>query len=82
MRKMDLQQQAVALIGRLSTDKLRAAVDFLDYLQNRETRSAMPNPEVPSPGLGTAIHAIFKPFGGVELEIPQRSPMREPPRFD
>ena len=33
-------------------------------------------------GLGTAIHELFRPFGGVELEIPPREPMREPPRFD
>ena len=33
-------------------------------------------------GLGTAIHELFKPFGGVELALPPRQPMREPPRFD
>ena len=37
---------------------------------------------VPERGLGTAIHELFKPFGGVELEMPPREPMREPPRFD
>jgi len=36
---------------------------------------------VPARGLGTAIHELFKPFGGVELEMP-REPMREPLRFD
>ncbi len=36
----------------------------------------------PAMGLGTAIHELFKPFGGVELEIPPREPMRELPRFD
>ena len=30
-------------------------------------------------GLGTKIHELFKPLGGVELEIPPRTPMREPP---
>ncbi len=40
-----------------------------------------PNPP-PVKDLGTAIHDMFKPFGGVELEIPPRDPMREPPRFD
>ena len=38
--------------------------------------------EVPVRNLGTALHELFKPFGGVELEIPPRQPMREPPRFD
>ncbi|MCY4571906.1 MAG: plasmid stabilization protein [Gemmatimonadetes bacterium] len=32
-------------------------------------------------GLGTRLHELFRPFGGVELEIPPREPMREPPRF-
>ena len=37
---------------------------------------------VPAKGLGTALHEIFKPLGGVVLELPPREPMREPPRFD
>ena len=40
------------------------------------------NGTVPAKGLGTAIHKLFKPFGGVELDIPPRGPMREPPKFD
>ena len=36
----------------------------------------------PAKGLGTAIYELFKPFGGVELELPPREPMREPPRFE
>ncbi|MCE2482933.1 MAG: plasmid stabilization protein [Alphaproteobacteria bacterium] len=36
---------------------------------------------VPEKGLGTAIHELFKPLGGVELALPPREPMREPPRF-
>ena len=34
MRKTDLQQQAVTLIRQLSTEKLRAAVDYL-FLSSR-----------------------------------------------
>ena len=37
---------------------------------------------VPAKGLGTIIHELFKPYGGVELELPSREPAREPPRFD
>ena len=79
MRKTDLQQQAVRLIKQLSTEKLKSAIDYLVYL---EARNASSDHAVPSQDLGTAIHEIFKPFGGVELEIPPREPMREPPRFD
>ena len=32
--------------------------------------------------LASAICARFAPFGGVELEIPPREPIREPPRFE
>ena len=37
---------------------------------------------LPAKGLGTALHELFKPLGGVELELPPREPMREPPRFE
>ena len=32
--------------------------------------------------LASAIRARFAPLGGVELDLPPREPMREPPRFD
>ncbi len=32
--------------------------------------------------LASAIRARFAPMGGVELDLPPRSPMRKPPRFD
>ena len=37
---------------------------------------------VPENGLGTAVHELFKPLGGSELELAPREPMRERPRFD
>lgn len=36
----------------------------------------------PALKFGTAIDELFKLFGNVELDIPPREPMREPPRFD
>ena len=44
--------------------------------------AALDEETLPTGNLGTAIHELFKPFGGVELPIPPREPMREPPRFD
>lgn len=32
-------------------------------------------------GLGTAINRRFRELGGVDLELPEREPMREPPKF-
>ena len=40
MRKVDLQQQAVELIKQLSTEKLKAGVDYLNYLQDKEAWEA------------------------------------------
>ncbi len=37
--------------------------------------------EASEKGLGTKLHELFKPLGGVELDIPPREPMREPPGF-
>jgi plasmid stability protein len=34
-----------------------------------------------SGSLADAIAELFRPLGGVELEIPVREPMRKPPRF-
>ncbi len=44
-------------------------------------RTALQRETPPERGLGTALHNLFKPIGGVDLEIPEREPMREPPRF-
>ena len=45
-------------------------------------RAALGQEKAPVRNLGTAIHEFIKPFGSVELDIPPREPMREPPRFD
>ena len=45
-------------------------------------KHALEEDSVPVRNLGTALHELFRPFGGVDLEIPPRQPMREPPRFD
>ena len=36
---------------------------------------------LPPEDLGLAIHARFAALGGVDLELPGRSPMRSPPEF-
>lgn len=45
-------------------------------------REALGRESVPEKGLGTATHELFKPFGGVELELPSRGLMREASNFD
>ena len=49
-------------------------------------RSALTGSEseqTPVPGnLAEAIRAIVAPLGGIELDIPSRKPVREPPKFE
>jgi plasmid stability protein len=42
---------------------------------------AVASDSAPPTNLAAMIASRFKPLGGVELEIPPREPMREPPKF-
>ena len=44
-------------------------------------RASLNIPAQPPEDLARAIHELFAPFGGVELELPKREPMRDPPDF-
>ena len=45
-------------------------------------RASLSEASAPPPeNLAEAIRKRFAPFGGVELELPRREPMREPPDF-
>ena len=44
-------------------------------------RAAVEDERPPSQDLASAIRSRFAPLGGVELEIPPRTAMREPPQF-
>jgi plasmid stability protein len=41
-----------------------------------------PQDAPPARHLYDRVRARFAPLGGVELELPPREPLREPPRFD
>ncbi len=45
-------------------------------------RAALSSTEVPQKNLVDAIRERFAPFGGVELEIPKRESISEPPDFE
>lgn len=68
--KSQLRIQA-AMHGRSIEDEAR---DILRSSLDQE-------PEEPK-NLGTAINALFKPFGGFDVPDIPREPMREPPAFD
>ena len=50
MKKSNLQQQAMTLIEQLPAEKLRAAIDYLTYLYDKEawdaTHELASNPEI------------------------------------
>ena len=43
-------------------------------------RQALAVPDAPAISLVAAIRKRFEPVGGVELELPERAPIREPPK--
>ncbi len=56
-----------------------------DQQRNEEpdTQEAAPDQSFETgESLARAIRARFAPLGGVDLKLPPRGPMREPPRFD
>ena len=74
MRKAELQQQAVELIKQLSTEKLKAGIDYLNYLRDKEgweathelandpeiTKSLESKPTGKNPIVGRIIEAVEK----------------------
>ena len=64
--------------------RLRAAANGRSMEEEARTilRLAVQREDPPAKGLGTALHELFRPFGGVELELPPREPMCDPPTFD
>ena len=44
-------------------------------------RAALAPEDREAKGLGSAIHALFRPLGGLDDVAPPREPMRAPPSF-
>ncbi|HEX8108472.1 MAG TPA: hypothetical protein VF516_12150 [Kofleriaceae bacterium] len=75
IRNLDVQLEAqlqarAARHGRSLEAEIRAIL-----------RGAVALDAAGSGNLAAAIADLFRPLGGVELEIPAREPMRKPPRF-
>lgn len=45
-------------------------------------KGALAGRKAPEKNLGQIIHERFARLGGVELELPKREPIREPPDFE
>ena len=70
-----------AVIARIRTSAHRNGHSVTEEIRQILT-AADESSTVPTKGLGTAIHELFKPLGGVELESPLREMMRAPPAFE
>ena len=64
--------------------RMRAAANghSMEEEARRILLAALDEETAPPKDLATMIRERFKPFGGVELEIPPRDAMRQPPRFN
>ena len=61
--------------------RVRAADRSMEEEARLILREAVEHKEAPR-NLASAIRARIAPLGGVDLELPPRGPMREPPSFD
>ena len=64
--------------------RIRAAEhgNSMEEEARRILRAALAGQAAPRTNLARAIRERFAPLGGVELRLPERQPMREPPHFD
>ena len=64
--------------------RIRAAANghSMEEEARRILLAALDEETAPPKDLATMIRERFKPLGGVELEIPPRDAMRQPPRFN
>lgn len=80
------------LVSRLladgTKDQLRIQAARHGRSMEEEARTILPNaiessqPGTNKPGLGSRIHAHFAQLGSVELNLPERSSLPSPERFD
>ena len=85
--ELEVKKMANMTIRNLDDDiKQRLRIQAAEHGHSMEEearailRAALTETASPT-NLARAIRARFAPLGGVELDIPPREPMREPPRF-
>jgi len=70
-----------AMKGRLRVRAARHGRSMEDEVRHI-LRTALAETPPQAGNLADAIRRRFEPLGGVELKIPPRGKLREPPRFD
>ena len=76
IRNLDQQTKSRLRIRAASHDR------SMEEEARRILRAALAEETATPPDLAEAIRRRFEPLGGVELKLPAREPMREPPRLD
>ncbi len=63
--------------------RLRAAENgrSLEAEVREVLNKALPEPQQTGGNLFDDIRKRFEPFGGIELKLPRRGPLRKPPKF-
>lgn len=85
---MDIDVASITIrnLDDQTKDRLRVRAAHRRRSMEDEARSilreALARDSVAPANLANAIASRFQPFGGVELELPTRENMREPPRLD
>ena len=74
-------------LDRAIKERLRVRAAQHGHSMEAEARCILetvlaPQDKPPARHLYDRIRARFAPFGGVDLELPPREPIREPPHFD
>jgi len=64
-----------------AAERGRSMEEDVRRLLREAVESRRLKPRSPYKNLAEAIRARFEPLGGVDLDLPPRTPMREPPDF-
>jgi plasmid stability protein len=81
MASITIRKLDDALKGRLRVRAARHGRSMEDEVRNILRTALAEIPSQPA-NLAEAIRRRFEPLGGVELKIPPRGKLREPPRFN
>ena len=78
--EQDNPRYIIDLVKRITTVSVET-VKIVRGLPPLDSRATLAEDRAPTRDLGTAIHELFRPLGGVDLSLPPREPMREPPQL-
>lgn len=78
MNSITIRNLAPEVKAKLRIRAARRGLSMEQEIRDILRKAVAEEAETPR-NLAHAIRELFRPFGGVELELPQRDPMRRPP---